>query len=312
VVAARRPPRRWTLAVLLLAFVVLVAVGSFASFYTDLLWFREVHKTSVFWGQLSAKAVLGLFAGVGTALIVAANLWVVERLSSRYGLTVAGRPQVERYRQLLTPYLRPLRIAIAAFLGLVVGLQSAGMWQTFLLWRHAVPFHQLDPQFHRDIGFYVFQLPFLRAVFGWLFSTLVLATLLAGAGHYVLGGIRPAASSQDRIAPGAQAHLAILLGLIVALKAWGYLLDRYQLLYSPRGTVTGASYTDVKVQLPAYQLLFVVALICAGLFFYAARTRGIALPVFSVVLLAGASLIIGGPTSDATSSRPSARSDSTR
>jgi uncharacterized protein len=293
VVAARRPPRRWTLAVLLLALLVLVAVGSLSRFYTDLLWFREIDKADLFWGALRAKAVIGLLAGLGTALIVGVNLWLVERLAPRYGLTVVGRPQVERARAMLAPYLRPLRIGIAAFLGLVVGLQSSGLWQTFLLWRNRVPFGDRDALFRRDVGFYVFELPFQRAVFGWLFTTLVLTTLLVAAGHYVLGGIRPQAES-NRIAPQTQTHLCVLLGIIVALKAWGYWLDKYQLLFSPRGVVAGASYTDVKAQLPALEVLFWVALICAGLFFWGARRGGIAVPLFSIVLLAGVSLIIGG------------------
>jgi uncharacterized membrane protein (UPF0182 family) len=293
VVAARRPPRRWTLAVLLLAFVLLAAIGSITRFYTDLLWFREVDKTQVFWGQIGAKLTLGLLAGLGTAIVVGANLWLVERLSPRYGLTVVGRPQVDRYRAILGPYLRPLRIGVAAFLGLVTGLQSAGLWQTFLLWRNAVPFHQSDAQFGRDISFYVFELPFQRAVFGWLFSTLVLATLLSAAGHYLLGGIRPQATS-DRVAPQVQAHLSILVGLIVALKAWGYWLDQFQLVYSTRGVVTGASYTDVHAQLPALRLLFFVAIICAGLFLWGARTRGLAFPVAGIVLLGLTSVLVGG------------------
>ena len=292
-VAARRPPRRWTLAVLLLAFLVLVAVGSLSRFYTDLLWFREIDKSDLFWDSLRAKAVVGLLAGLGTALIVGVNLWLVERLAPRYGLTVVARPQVERARAMLAPYLRPLRIGIAAFLGLVVGLQSSGLWQTFLLWRNRVRFGDRDALFGRDIGFYVFELPFQRAAFGWLFTTLVLTTMLVAAGHYVLGGIRPQAES-NRIAPQAQSHLCVLLGLIVALKAWGYWLDKYQLLFSPRGVVAGASYTDVKAQLPALEVLFWVALICAGLFFWGARRGGIAVPLFSIVLLAGVSLIIGG------------------
>src|SRR6266487_3086524 len=226
VVAARRPPRRWTLAVLLLAFVLLAAIGSLSSFYTDLLWFREVDKTSVFWGQISAKVTLGLLAGVGSGLIVGINLWLVERLAPRYSVNVAGRPQVERIQQVLGPYLRPLRIGVAAFLGLVVGL-------------------------------------------------------------------RPQVSS-DRIAGPTQSHLTILLGLIVALKAWGYWLNKYQLVYSKRGAVTGATYTDVKAQIPALEVLFWVALICAVLFFWGVRSRGIAVPLFSIVLLAGISVIIGG------------------
>jgi uncharacterized membrane protein (UPF0182 family) len=293
VVAARRPPRRWTLAVLLLAFLALAAVGSVSRFYTDLLWFREIDKSSLFWGMLRTKTFIGLLAGLGTAVIVGVNLWMVERLAPRYGLTVVARPQVERARAVLSPYLRPLRLGIAAFLGLVVGLQASGLWQAFLLWRNRVPFGERDALFNRDVGFYVFELPFQRAVFGWLFTTLVLTTLLVAAGHYILGGIRPQAET-NRIAAQAQSHLCVLLGLIVALKAWGYWLDKYQLLFSPRGVVAGASYTDVKAQLPALEVLFWVALICAAMFFWGARRGGLLVPLISIVLLAGVSLIMGG------------------
>jgi uncharacterized membrane protein (UPF0182 family) len=217
VVAARRPPRRWTLAVLLLAFLALAAVGSVSRFYTDLLWFREIDKTALFWGMLRTKTIIGLLAGLGTAAIVGVNLWMVERLAPRYGLSVVARPQVERARAVLSPYLRPLRIGIAAFLGLVVGLQASGLWESFLLWRNRVNFGQRDALFNRDVSFYVFELPFLRAVFGWLFTTLVLTTLLVAAGHYILGGIRPQAET-NRVAHQAQSHLSVLLGIIVALR----------------------------------------------------------------------------------------------
>src|SRR5215218_3620212 len=293
VVAARRPPRRWTLAVLLLAFLALAAVGSVSRFYTDLLWFREIDKTALFWGVLRTKAFIGLLAGLGTAAIVGVNLWMVERLAPRYGLTVVARPQVERARAVLSPYLRPLRIGIAAFLGLVVGLQASGLWETFLLWRNRGSFGQRDALFNRDVSFYVFELPFLRAVFGWLFTTLVLTTILVAAGHYILGGIRPQAET-NRVAAQAQSHLSVLLGIIVALKAWGYWMDKYQLLFSTRGVVAGASYTDVKAQLPALEVLFWVALICALLFFVGARRGGLMVPLISIVLLVGVSLIMGG------------------
>src|SRR5215211_5726488 len=293
VVAARRPPRRWTLAVLLLAFLALAAVGSVSRFYTDLLWFREIDKTALFWGVLRTKAFIGLLAGLGTAAIVGVNLWMVERLAPRYGLTVVARPQVERARAVLSPYLRPLRIGIAAFLGLVVGLQASGLWETFLLWRNRVSFGQRDALFGRDVSFYVFELPFLRAVFGWLFTTLVLTTILVAAGHYILGGIRPQAET-NRVAAQAQSHLSVLLGIIVALKAWGYWMDKYQLLFSSRGVVAGASYTDVKAQLPALEVLFWVALICAAMFFVGARRGGLMVPLISIVLLVGVSLIMGG------------------
>ena len=137
-VAARRPPRRWTLAVLLLAFVLLAAVGSLTRFYTDLLWFREIDKAQLFWGQIAAKTSLGVLAGLGTAIVIGANLWLVERLSPRYGLSVAvaGRPQVDRYRAILSPYLRPLRIGVAAFPPVVVASVVAAVVSRAFLGDH--------------------------------------------------------------------------------------------------------------------------------------------------------------------------------
>jgi len=56
-----------------------------------------------------------------------------------------------------------------AELALVVGSGVSSQWSEWILFRNHVSFHQRDPQFHRDIGFYVFQLPFLSFVVGGLF-----------------------------------------------------------------------------------------------------------------------------------------------
>jgi uncharacterized membrane protein (UPF0182 family) len=130
-------------------------------------------------------------------------------------------------------------------------------------------------------------------VFGWLLFTL-LATVLLVIGQYVLqGGIQPAARA-NRVAPHVHAHLAILLGCIVLLKAWGYRLDQFSLMFSPRGVVTGASYTDVHAQLPALQLLVLVAPVCAVLFFLNIRSRDFTLPIVGTLLLGLSSVLVGG------------------
>jgi uncharacterized membrane protein (UPF0182 family) len=293
VVVARRPPRRGVAVLIGAVFIVLVAAGTLARFYTDLLWFDEVGKSSVFWGRIVAQVTLGVAAGIGTALVIGVNLAIVDRVSPRYRLAPAQRATpAEQYRAVLGPYLRPLRLLIAAFLGLVIGLQTAGLWDTYLLWRNRVSFGERDPQFGRDIGFYVFELPFQRAVFGWLFATLILATLLVAVAHYLLGGIRPQAEG-NRVAAPVIMHLSVLIGLLVLLKAWAYRLDQFDLLYSPRGTVTGASYTDVKAQLPALQFLVIAAIACAALFFYNVRQRGYVLPAAGLVVLVLVSVLVG-------------------
>src|SRR4030095_835644 len=180
-----------------------------------------------------------------------------------------------------------------AVLGLLVGLHGASQWRTYMLWRNHVPFGCRDSQCGRDIGFYVFSLPLQRAVFGLLLFTLLVTTLLVVAEHWLLGGIQPTARG-NRVAPHVHAHLSLLLGCIVLLKAWGYRLDQLSLVFSPRGVVTGASYTDVHAQLPALRLLMVVAPVCALLFFLNFRSRDFTLPVVGTLLLVLSSVLIGG------------------
>ena len=131
-------------------------------------------------------------------------------------------------------------------IALLVGIGVGSQWRVFLLWRNSggVSFHTTEPIFHRDPAFYVFDLPWLEFVQGWLFSSLVGVTFLVALGHYLWGGIRPQ-STGEKVTPQVKAHLSVLLGLIVLTKAWGYQLGKFDLLTSARGVVQGASYTDV-------------------------------------------------------------------
>jgi uncharacterized membrane protein (UPF0182 family) len=168
VAAVHRPSRRWPLVVAGILLVLVWAASGLARFFLDLLWFREVDKTQVFWGVLGTEVGLGLVTGLGTAVIVGGNLWMAERLSVAAGLRPVQEPGVESLRRMLVPLLRWLRLGAVALLGLLVGLYGAGQWRTYMLWRNQVPFGDQDAQFGRDIGFYVFSLPLQRAVFGWL------------------------------------------------------------------------------------------------------------------------------------------------
>ncbi len=164
----------------------------------------------------------------------------------------------------------------------------------FLLWRNGsgLSFGSTEPLFHRDPAFYVFTLPWLRFLQGWLFSSLVGVTLIVAIAHFVWGGIQPQAPAfADKVDPAVRAHLSVLLGLIMLTKAWGYYIGRFDLLTSPRGVVEGASYTDVKAQLPALNFLAIVAVICAVLFLVNIRVRLWSLPVIAVGLLALVSVL---------------------
>ncbi|MGH2812886.1 MAG: UPF0182 family protein, partial [Actinomycetota bacterium] len=282
--AAPGPPaRRGRLIAVLLVLFFLVSISTVVRFYTDLLWYREVGLDSVFWTILGSKVLLGVVFGLGFFVFTLANLLIVTRIMPAYRRPVDPDDPIERYRGAVFPYLRWAAIGISALLGLLFSVSVTPNWERIVLALNQVPFDRSDPVFGRDLSFFVFRLPFYEFLYGWLFSGLIVVILLVAAAHYLTGGIRPQTPG-DRVTPQVKAHLSALIGLGVLLRAWGYRLDQFRLLFSERGEVTGASYTDVHAEMPALTLLIVISVIVAALFLVNIRRRGWALP------LAGAGL----------------------
>jgi uncharacterized membrane protein (UPF0182 family) len=289
-------PRRWPVVVVGVVAFVALAFVLLSRFFIDLLWFREVDLSVVFWMQLRSKLLLGLVFGLVFFGLLYVNLLIVRSNVPETRVLTPDQEIVERFRQTVDPYLRWLLPIGAAVLALFVGIGAAAKWQTFLLWRSSsgITFGTPDPLFGRDPAFYVFTLPWLRFVQGWLFSSLVGVAFLTAMAHYLWGGIRPQARAwEDKVTAPVRAHLSVLLALIMLAKSWGYYLGRFDLLTSTRGAVQGASFTDVKAQLPALTFLWVVALICAALFLINIRVRLWSLPVIAVGLLALVSVLLG-------------------
>lgn len=294
--------RRWPALVVAVVVLLVVLVVVASGFLVDLLWYREVHLSGVFWTTLRTKVFLGAVFGFFFFALLYLNLLVVRRLTPETRVLTLEEQVIQRVRDQVEPYLRwliPVGCAVIAFF---VALSGSRNWQTFLLWRNSgglsftdsIGQNAAEPQFHLDPAFYIFRLPWLELVQGWLFSALAGVTFIVGVAHVLWGGIRPQARSwADKVAPAARAHLSVLLGLIMLVKAWGYYLGKFDLLTSQRGVVNGASYTDVNAQLPALKFLTIVAVICGLLFFANIRVRLWSLPVIAVGLLAVVSVLLG-------------------
>jgi uncharacterized protein len=288
--------RRWIIIVVAVLAGLVLAFTALSGFFVDVLWFREVRLSDVFWTVLRTKVLLGLAFGLAFFVLLYSNLWIVRRITPRYRALTPEQEIIERYRMQFEPYARWLLPLFALVIAFFVGLGVTGQWQTYLLWRNGggLTFGNPEPLFGRDPAFYVFSLPWLKFMQGWLFSALVGVTLLTALAHYLWGGIRPQAPGfGEKVSPQVKAHLSVLLGLIMLTKAWGYYLGQFDLLTSTRGVVVGASYTDVNAQLPALRILVIIAIACAILFLVNIRLRGWALPVIAVGLLALVSIIAG-------------------
>jgi uncharacterized membrane protein (UPF0182 family) len=295
---ALRAPRGSSRGIFLLVLVAaLVLALSLTRFYTDLLWFEEVGFLAVLWRSLSIQFAVGAVVGLVVGALLWANLVLAGTIAPAYRmprLEVIGRPDpLERFREQIGPYVKWIRIAVAIALGFLTALGASSGWQLFLLWSNRVAFGVDDPQFGRDVGFYVFELPFLNFVLSWAWVALLLATIAAVAAHYFYGSIRPEGGLKG-VTPGALAHISVLLGLLALVKAGQYWLGIYELNFSPRGTVTGASYTDVNAQLPALRLLAIISIISAALFIVNIRYRRIELPLAAVGIWILTAVLAGG------------------
>ena len=161
-----------------------------------------------------------------------------------------------------------------------------------MLFTHRVDFHRTDPQFHKDIGFYVFQLPFIRFIIDWLFAGLVIVLLVTAVAYYLNGGIRFQSATQ-RVSPHVKAHLSVILAAMALVKTAEYYFGRFELNFSTGGAVDGAGYTQVKAELPALNLLIFISIVAAALFLWNIWRRGWVLPIIAVGLWGFVSIVVG-------------------
>src|SRR4051794_41632470 len=264
-------------------FLLITTLRSIASFYTDYLWFQSIGQTGVWRGVLGTKLILAfVFIGIFFALMWV-NLLIADRIAPKFRPSGPEEELIERYHELIGRRTGLVRGAVALLFAVIAGAGASGQWQEWLLFRNYVPFHIEDPQFHKDVGFYVFQLPFLSFLVTWFFAAFVIVLIVSAVAHYLNGGIRVQTPFQ-RVTPQVKAHLSVLLAVLALVKSAGYYLQQFSLSTSARGTVDGPTYTDVHTQLPAIRLLLVISIFLVFLFLYNIFRRGWILPVLGVGL----------------------------
>lgn len=275
-----------------LLFVLITSLRTLAGFYTDYLWFDSVHLAGVWRTLLGAKSALTAIFLVAFFAMAWVNLFIADRLAPQFPPSGPQEEIVQRYRMLVGRHTGVVRAGVAFLFALIASAGVSSKWTDWLLFTHRVDFGQKDATFHTDFGFYVFQLPFLSFVIGWLFTAVLIIVLLSIAAHYLNGGIRSQGAIQ-RVTPQVKAHLSVLLGVLALVKAAQYWLSRYELTFSTRGTVDGATYTNSNVQLKVLYLLVIISFFAFGLFIVNIWRRGWVLPVLAVGLWAFVAILAG-------------------
>jgi uncharacterized protein len=288
----RHRARWWLIGIAIVVVVLLVSLRSLAGLYTDSLWFSSVNLHNVFSTLLAIK--LGLFGVFGAVFffVLWVNLVVCDRIAGRDIVLAQDDELVRRYQQFVRPYAGRIYVGLAFVLALIGASGTVGQWNNWILFRHGGNFGVTDPQFHKDIGFYVFKLPFLTFIVDWTLAILIVTLAVTLVFHYFNGGIQPQ-RGLPRVRPPVKAHISVLLALIALDKAVGYVLQRWSLVNSQDGYVNGAGYTDVHARLPAETLLIYVSIFAAVILLFNIRRQGWTLPVLAIGIWAFVALVVG-------------------
>jgi uncharacterized membrane protein (UPF0182 family) len=258
-------PQRSARVLALLAGLLIVFAGpSLLRFYTDWLWFGEVGYRSVYTTMLRSQGTLF------TIVFVAAFVWLAANLRLAVGTIRDLRPVfiTREGIEVALPnrhQLQTLATAAALVVAILIGLYAAGQWEVWMAWRNAVPFNEADPLLGRDVGFYVFTLPFLQVVRGLLQGLIVLAAIGAGAIYFVSGSMSSTFPASFSMTGNARRHLSLLAAAFLFVLAFGAWLQRAEFLIPAAGATAGAGYADVHGRMPATLVLTAVAAIGAGL-----------------------------------------------
>jgi len=257
----------------LLLVILVVFAPLFSRWYTDWLWFEEVGYLRIFWIPFISRAGVATMAGGILFLLLWVNLRPILRRLDLGSLIVLSDPRRRMARPLLTP--RQTAVVVlgsAAVIAAIAGLAASGEWMLFQQFLHGHPFGIADPLYGRDVGFFVFQLPLYRAVASWLLSWSVIIFVVVAAAYYMNFGallVRGIWTVPEQV----RRHLSTLAAILIALQTWSFWLDAFELEYSTRGAIFGATYADVHAALPVLRILILLFAISSILLLASVRLR---------------------------------------
>lgn len=279
---------RIIIGIVLLLLVVMPLLSNGVGLLVDWLWFGAEGFRSIYLTIIKAEIGLSSFASLGFMAVVALNLLVARNLSSRHAYRVFDEtielPMLDQFR---TVFQWIIWLGVV-FVGYLVGEWASGHWLEYQLAEHAAAIGRPDPLFGFDVGFYLFQLPFRWFLYHWSLVTLIFSLLGAGFMYLVGGGVWVTARGPV-VGRYARVHLMSLAALIFVLVAYRFRLAMYGLLYSTRGVIYGAGYSDVHASLPIFWMLLGLSILVAAAFLlgtFEGRIRP--------ALLAGLALVVVG------------------
>jgi uncharacterized membrane protein (UPF0182 family) len=266
--------------------VLLIIFNVLKGIWTEWLWFSSLGFGSVYSKILVTKISIFFVAAFVFLVLFVGNILLAKRLGPKAGIPSVAAERLRNLRRVLIVVI----VLGAILLSIIFGSIAQGNWETVLRFQNGQSFGVADPIFSKDVSFYLFSLPFQRFIQGWLLSALIITLILTFIFYAFNYSVRRLSLAFSR---GGKAHLSVLLAGIMGIVAWRYFLDIYGLVYSERGTVFGAGYTDVHAELIALRILMAAAILLGIVVLFNIFRRGIRLPAYAFGGFIVAIIVVG-------------------
>ncbi len=268
--------------------LVFLAVNWARLLYADWLWFRNLSYQDVLLKIVTTRVQLFLAAFLVFTTFALVNVYLAARLTRREPPPVVTLT-AEAY-QMVRRIILWLAVGATVLVGIALAGAAASRWDLALQFMNQAPFDTVDPIFGKNVAYYVFTLPFLQFLRGWILGALIVVLLIVGGLYFLVYGSR---GEGLRLPKGTQLHLTTLGAGVFLMLAAGYWLGRYELLYSSTGAVFGMGFADATATSPARLLLAGVALVSGGLLVLGALFSSYRLMVGAVSLWVGLAIVAG-------------------
>lgn len=257
-----------------LLIVILFLLPLISSYYTDYLWFVDLGYEQVFVYQIVIKLILFLAGTLAAFLFLYLNV----RPSFREAAPVEVIPftTAERVVSIFRPaFRRAFRLIftlVSAVISLGFGASAAGGWQTAALFLNSAKTGIDVPVFHKDLSFFLFELPFYRSAADWVFALILAAVVVSSVAYFFRSIAQPLRTFLQTFT-SFRTHFFGLFASLAAVEGIRLYLASFERAYSRYGAVFGPSYVDVAYLIPALKVFAVASLILAGLLLMTAAGR---------------------------------------
>ncbi|MCK5831205.1 MAG: UPF0182 family protein [Methylococcales bacterium] len=280
--------RNWKLLPALAGATIVLIIISYVAFYyffldlfVDLWWFRSLKLEGYFWLRLLYKFILSggitlLFFG-----IFYFHFWIASRYLGLNPpddvlLDADKRQRFQRFAEVFMDGSAKVYTPLSLILAVIIAIPFYNQWESAILFFFGNSSGVTDPVYNNDISFYLFSYPVFMLIQQELLITAGLLFFMVGILYWLEHIFVP---NQNQEFPlGAKVHLTILIAFVVLFVAWGFLLDRFSLLYTDahEPIFFGPGFVEIRYQLPLIWLsiaTFVATAVTAVIFIFSEKHR---------------------------------------